>query len=87
MKWDGKSCAGRKSKRLSRSSCVCIGLGEFSNWLLLLGVGVVVSELSSLPVLQNKRKREVDLERVSLAVKDIIKSLCNGFYERYTIVV
>ena len=45
----------------------------------------MITELSSLSVLQNESKREVDLESIGLTMKDIFKGLGNGFNERCTI--
>ena len=54
---------------------------------MLVVTGTMVSELSSLSVLQNERKREVNLESISLVVKDHLNGLCNGFCERSMIIV
>ena len=42
----------------------------------------MISKLSSLSVLQNERKREVDLESVGLMTKHILNDMVNGFSER-----
>ena len=48
---------------------------------------VVITELSSLSVLQNERKTEIDLESVGLTAKDFFKGLRNRFNKRCTIVM
>ena len=46
---------------------------------------VVMPKFTSLSMLQNARKREVDLEYVGLTLKDVFNGIGNGFNDRCTI--
>ena len=49
---------------------------------MVVVAGIMISELASVSVLQNKRKKEVDLESIGLMLEDIFNGMDNGINER-----